>query len=71
MTATDVIQILISLAAGAVVALKVIAPRTSTKVDDKVLARLEQILGLVPGELKALAKEAKEDVADAEKAKGA
>lgn len=33
----------VGLIAGAVVALKVIAPLTKTTVDDKVLARLEQL----------------------------
>lgn len=37
----------LGLLAGAVVALKVIAPLTRTKVDDKVLERLEQLEKMV------------------------
>lgn len=36
-----------ALVAGAVVGLKVIAPMTSTTVDDEVLKRLEQIEGVL------------------------
>lgn len=37
------------LVAGAVVALKIIAPRTATKKDDEILARLEALEKLLPG----------------------
>ena len=35
--------------AGAIAALSIIAPKTKTKVDDDVLARLEQLESLVAG----------------------
>jgi hypothetical protein len=37
------LSLALGLVAGAVVGLKVIAPRTSTTVDDEVLKRLEQV----------------------------
>lgn len=42
-----IISAALGLLAGAVVALKVIAPLTKTKVDDKVLERLEQLEAMV------------------------
>ena len=38
-----------ALVAGAVIGLKVIAPRTATTVDDRVLARLEVLENLLKG----------------------
>jgi hypothetical protein len=51
-TLQNILLVASGLVAGAVVGLKVIAPLTSNKVDDEVLARLEkleQMLALVVG----------------------
>lgn len=47
MDLTVLISAAVGLLAGAVVALQVIAPLTKTKVDDNVLARLEQAEKLI------------------------
>lgn len=47
-----VISVAVGLLAGAVVALKVIAPKTKTTVDDAVLARLEALEKIADGLVK-------------------
>lgn len=69
MEAADVLAIAVGVLVGAVAALKLIAPRTQSKVDDRLLARLEQVLGYVPGALKTAVEAIKaEDKAAAKKA---
>lgn len=52
MSLSVIIAAATGLLAGAIVALKAIAPKTSTTVDDKVLARLEALEALVEGLVK-------------------
>lgn len=44
-----IISVAVGLLAGVIVALKVIAPKTQTKADDALLARLEALEALIPG----------------------
>lgn len=48
MNLTTILTAAVGLLAGIIVALKVIAPMTKTKIDDEVLARLEALEALLP-----------------------
>ena len=61
MEASDVLAVAVGVLVGAVAALKLIAPRTQSTLDDRLLARLEQVLGFVPGQLKEVVKSLKAD----------
>lgn len=69
MEAYDVLAVAVAVLVGAVAALKLIAPRTQTKLDDRVLAKLEQALEFVPGTLKGMVEKARAEVKAEDKAK--